>query len=139
MTTLARSRWWRRRRRDDILLGVLVTNLVVGVVIAAAAITIAHEFEPEGSLFGRPMRIPACGQTYSTRPDVTTVFTRAQIEAVAAAGSSPVVLEPAIGQIPLFAPFAEQQHAGGAQRCDTLIYLHVGDDAYAAYGLEGSG
>ncbi len=139
MTTLTRSRWWRRPRRDDVLLGVLVTNLVVGVVIVAAVITIAHEFEPEGSLFGRPMRIPTCGQSYVTSPDVTTVFTRAQIEAKTAPGSRPVVLEPVIGQIPLFAPFTEQQHARGAQPCDTLIYLHVGVDAYAAYGLEVSG
>ncbi len=114
-------------------------NLLVGVVIVAAVITIAHEFEPEGSLFGRPMRIPTCGQSYVTHPDVTTVFSRAQIEAVVAPGSSPVVLEPVIGQIPLFAPFTEQHHARGVPRCDTLIYLHVGADAYAAYGLEPGG
>ncbi len=129
---------WRshRPRREDVVLGLVVAILIVGVAVCGSAIEIAHTFQPQGSLLGRPMRIPTCGQTYTTSPEVTTVYTRAEIEAAIAAGLTPLVIEPVIGQIPPFAPFAGPQHPAGAQPCDTLIYLHVGADAYAAYGRE---
>lgn len=137
MRTLRRARW-RLPHRDEVLLGALLTNLCVGTLLVGAAITIAHEFQPEGSPFGRPMRIPTCGQAYVTRPDVTSVYSLAQVDRMAAPGD-PVVLEPVIGEIPLFAPFIAPSHADGVAPCGTLIYLHVGADAYAAYGLEGGG
>jgi hypothetical protein len=125
--------------RERTLLGLVIAIVVAGVVFCGSVIEIEHVFQPEGSLFGRPMRIPSCGRSYGTGPDVTTLYTWAQIEAVAAPGFAPVVVEPVIGQIPLFAPFTSQQHPAAAQVCDTVIYLHVGPDAYAAYGLQGGG
>jgi hypothetical protein len=129
----------RRPRRADVLLGALLTTVVVGVLMVGLLVAIANAFEPQGSLFGRPLRIPTCGQTYATTAEVTTVYTRAEIESMAPGGLGPVVVEPVVGQVPLFAPFSAAQRSGAAQPCDAFIYLRVGPDSYAAYGLQVTG
>ena len=136
----ASVRRWERPRRADILLGVLVAVLVMGVVMTAAAVLIVREFEPQGSLLGLPARIPTCGREYRDNPSSRSTWTRAEVEMQAAPGHVPVIFEPVIGQIPLLAPFAGGQSAGGAQGCDTtLVYLRVGPDAYRSYALQGGG
>lgn len=137
VTKPASTRRSVRPRREDVLLGLLVANFIVSVGIAGSFAMIAHQFEPQGSLFGLPMRIWTCGRSYRTDPSNTSVWTRAQIDAQIAPGLAPVVFEPVIGQIPLFAPLAGRRDYGGFQVCDKVVYLHVGPDAYRAYSLLG--
>lgn len=110
----------------------------VAVLVLAALVAVAlieRNFEPRGG-FGRPQRIPACGRSY--RGGEAT-FTLAQIRAAINPGGSPVIFEPVVGELPLTAPFEDHRVrlASGETVCDTVVYLHVGPDAYAGYDLEG--
>ncbi len=124
-------------RRGDLLLGLLVALVGMGAVIGGSALAMALTFEPQGSLLGLPTRIPTCGRDYRTDPTSAAVWTRAQIEMQITPGSTPVILEPTLGQIPLSAPFAGGQTSGGVETCPTLVYLHIGPDAYRSYAAFG--
>lgn len=133
MKASARRRW-RRPRREDVFAASLVLLLVVSLLAVAGAFYIATQFRPEGSLFGRPTRIPACGRSYL---GPGRAWTRAEVEAAITPGFEPVVLEPTIGDVPLI-PWVDQRRiSSGLVVCDTVIYLHVRPDLYANYALEG--
>lgn len=127
----------RRVRREDLLAGLLLTVFVVSVALLISIVMIAHWFEPQGSLFGRPTRIWTCGRSYRTDPGPQQIWTRSRIDAGIAPGYEPVIFEPVVGQIPLFAPLAGRRDFHGFQVCDTLVFLHVGPDAYLVFALEG--
>ena len=115
--------------------GVLVV-FVVGVVVLGSYALIERNFQPLGGPFGVPHRIPTCGRSYLGGE---VRLTLEQIQATINPGTSPLLFEPQLGQIPLMAPF--QGHTvrldTGAEVCPTAVFLHVGADAYAAYALEG--
>ena len=125
----AKTRRSLRPRREDLVAASLVLLLFAGVVMIGGLFLIETQFRPEGSAFGLPTRIPTCGRSFIRDAADVRVFTRAEIEAQMTPGYSPTVLEPAIGEIPLLAPF--EPH------CDVLIFLHVGPDAYVGYELQG--
>ena len=126
----------RRVRREDVLAGTVVAIVIIGVLGLAAFVQIERDFQPEGGALGLPTHIRTCGRSY-IGPGQT--YSLARIEATTVPGSSPVVLEPILGQIPISAYF-DRHHVridSGELTCATLVFLHVGPDAYLSYGLEG--
>jgi len=111
----------------------LVLLLVVSLLALAGVVYIETQFRPEGSLFGRPTRIPACGRSYL---GPGRAWTRAAMEASITPGFEPTVLEPTIGDLPLI-PWVDQRRIEAGLVCDTVIYLHVRPDLYVSYALEG--
>lgn len=131
----ARSRrGLRRPRREDVFAASVVLLLAVCLGAVAGVFYIATQFKSEGSLFGRPTRIPACGRSY-LGPGRT--WSRAEIDAAIAPGFEPVVLEPTIGQIPLLQDGHPTQSGSPVGFCATVVFLHVGADRYVGYALEG--
>jgi hypothetical protein len=127
-------RRWRRPSRQDVFAASLVLLLVMSFFALAGLLYIVTQFRPEGSLFGRPTRIPACGRSY-LGPGRT--WTRTEMEAAITPGYEPVVLEPTIGEVPLI-PLVDQRRFGsGLVTCDTLIFLYVRPDFYVGYAIEG--
>jgi hypothetical protein len=117
-----------------VLTGGVLAVFVGGLVLLGSYALIQRSFEPQGGLFGTPTRIPICGRSY-VGPAATVSM--GQIVATITPGFSPVVVEPSVGQLPLFAPFQGQHCATGPDTVTTLVFLHVGPDAYAEYDLEG--
>lgn len=113
--------------------GVVALFLVSLVIVGVVAI-IETQYRPQGSLLGRPTRIPACGRSY-LGPGRT--FTRAEVDADITPGYRPAILEPVIGEVPLGGTVSKLTLESGDQVCDTLIFLQVGPDAFASYALEG--
>ena len=133
MKASARTRL-RRPSRQDVFAASLVLLAGVSLCALAGVFYIETQFRPEGSLFGRPARIPACGRSYL---GPGRDWTRAEMEAAITAGFDPVVLEPTIRQVPLV-PWVDQRRTGsGLVTCDTVIFLHVGSDLYVGYAIEG--
>lgn len=124
----------RRPRREDVLAGAFIALFIGGLILVGSYLLIQRSFEPQGGGFGMPTRIPICGRSY-LGPSAT--LTMGQIKATITAGFSPVVVDPALGQIPLFAPLQGQHCATGPDTVATLVFLHVGSDAYTEYDLEG--
>jgi hypothetical protein len=122
-----------RPRRQDRFAASLVAVFVTTVIVLSGLLYIEIQFRPEGSLFGRPSRIPACNRSYL---GPGRGVTRAEIEAGLKPGFEPTVLEPTIGEVPL-APWVDQRSIEAGQVCDTVIYLHLRPDLYVPYGLEG--
>ena len=121
-------------RGEDVLTGGLLAVFFAGLIVLGSYALIERSFEPEGGGFGMPTRIPTCGRSY-VGPQAT--LSMEQIEATITRGFSPVVVEPTLGQLPLFAPFQGQHCATGPDTVATLVFLHVASDAYAEYDLEG--
>lgn len=126
----------RGLQREDLALAAVLAVVVVGVGLLGSVILIQKEFDPRGGLFGIPHRIPTCGRSYVGGDGTTSLE---QIEATITPGYSPVLLEPVLGMLPLWAPFETKRVRldTGEEVCDTVVFLHVGPDAYASYGLEG--
>ncbi len=122
----------RRFRRQDVLAGSVVAIVIVGAIGLAAFVQIERDFRPEGGYFGLPTHIHACGRSYIGPGRTYTA-------PVADGSSAPVVLEPVLGELPLFAYFGDHRVRldSGEMACQTLVFLHVGAHAYVAYGLEG--
>ena len=123
-----------RIRREDVFAGIIVAAFVVSVLILVALVLVAQWFEPDGFL-GRPGRIQACGREYQL--GAGRVWTRDDIDAAVAQGAGAEVFEPVLGQLPLLAPLTGKIRFNGFEVCDTLVWLHVGPNAYLAYALEG--
>ena len=125
----------RRPSREDVRLGLLISFVVSCAVVGLGAFLVGRWFEPEGWLFGPPTHIAACGRDYMRGTGGT--WTRAQVDESLAPGLTPTVFEPVIGEIPLFAPLSGTRDFNGFQVCDTVVFLHVGPDAYEAFAMQG--
>ncbi|HET9682193.1 MAG TPA: hypothetical protein VFP19_09155 [Candidatus Limnocylindrales bacterium] len=125
-------------RANDLRATGVIVIFVLGIVVLGGYLVIERGFEPQDGFFGLPHRIPTCGRSY-VAGDRPVRLPLAQIEATINPGAEPVILEPTIGMLPLTAPF--EGHSvrleSGEIVCHTVVYLHVGPDAYAPYGLEG--
>jgi hypothetical protein len=127
-------RQWRRPSRQDVFAAGMVVLVVVSLSALAGVFYIETQFRPEGSLFGRPTRIPACGRSYL---GPGRGWTRAEMEAAITPGYEPVVLEPTIGEVPLIPWVDHRRFGSGLVTCDTVIFLHVRPDFYVGYAIEG--
>lgn len=126
----------RTPSREDLRLITVVAFVALGTAVLAGYVTIERDFEPQNGPFGVPARIVTCGRSYIGGHHTSSL---AQIQAAIAPGYSPVVFEPVLGMLPLTAPFECHpiRLASGETVADTLVYLHIGPDTYAAYALEG--
>jgi len=127
---------WSKPTRQDVRLGLLASVCLAAGLVVAAALWIIIRFEPDGGLLGRPSLITACGGRHY-RPDGGVTWTRAQVDGSIAPELTPTIFEPVIGQIPLGALFSGSRDFNGVQVCDTVVFLHVGPDAYEPYALQG--
>lgn len=132
------GRRWTRPTREDVHLALLVLIVAVGAVITIGGVLVARTFEPQDGLIGRPTRLSACGRNYDGDRENRT-WTRVQVDESMSPGATPVIFEPVIGLLPLFAPLSGTHDFNGVQLCDTVVFVHVGPDAYAPYALEGGG
>ncbi len=122
----------RRFRGENLLAGTTVGIVILGVAGVAAFGQIERDFQPVGGPFGLPTHIRTCGRSY-IGPGQT------YSSPVADGSSSPVAFEPVLGQLPLFAYFDSHRVrlASGEMVCQSLVFLHLGPQAYVSYGLEG--
>ena len=134
MTEIALPRQ-RRPSPEDLRLGLLIALVSVCAVIAIGAFLVSRWYEPAGSLFGWPTHIPACGHDYARDTDQT--WTLAQVDDSLTPGLAPTIFEPVIGEIPLLSVLSGTRDFNGVQTCDTVVFLHVGPDAYAVFAMQG--
>ncbi len=128
--------WPGRPRREDVLATAVVAIAIGGAVTLGSFVLVERAFEPQDGPFGIPHRIPTCGRSYLGGQGSISIE---QIQSTITPGASPVVFEPVLGMLPLWAPFdaSRVRLDTGGEVCTTVVFLHVGPDAYAAYGLEG--
>jgi hypothetical protein len=128
----------RRRLRWRWVVPAVVLFAVLGT--AGGWLWIRHEFDPIDPPFGIPRTIPLCSRTFWHSDQDTRLWTLAEaraFEQTANGGTpvEPIVLEPTIGDLPIFRPTYPWRPP--AATCEMGIWLHVGPDAYVAYTLEG--
>ncbi len=109
----------------------------VATTTLALGIYIETQFRPQDSAFGLPSQIPTCGRRFFHAPDDTRVWTRAEVEANMDPGRAPLILEPTIGEIPLIDSLLPDAGGPNGTPCTVALWLHIGDDRYVAYALEG--
>jgi hypothetical protein len=123
-----------RPKGKDLAAGAVVLAFLMAVCILGAGIFIAHSLKPTDGRFGVPQYLvfPFCGRSYMLGADTAPqTFTRAD----ASAGAGAFVVEPTIGSIPLLSLLTCPRSPSGLTY--TVIWLHVGTDAYVEYALEG--
>jgi hypothetical protein len=122
-----------RRRANALAAGLLIV-FAGALALVVGLLYVESQYQPQGSAFGTPRRIPACGRTY-TGPGAAQSL--AEVEAGTTQGYAPQILEPTVGDIPLGADVAKIRTRSGELVCDTVIFLHRSGDMYLPYGLEG--
>ena len=82
-----------------------------------------------------PAQINLCDQVYTTQDGQAHPYAQT---VGAGPETSPIVVEPALGRLPLMIPQPERYQAGaGFNGCGSTLLLHLGPDAYVEYHKHG--
>jgi hypothetical protein len=117
----------RRPKRSDIAAGAVVLAFALAVCVVATGLFIQISLKPTDGRFGVPqyLAFPFCGHGY-TLVDSTEMKSDVQ---------PGFVVEPTVGKIPLLSLLTCPKEADGSYAGH--VWLHVGQDKYVEYLLNG--